>query len=122
MGERLAGLSTGPGQLTEEDDMAVSKQANPETSDVEIKELGKYVISHPLICHGNLTIRGTRILVSVILEQIADGEDWDAIERSWNGKVPREAIFEIVLLARDALIATTNEGRTATALGLLPLK
>jgi uncharacterized protein (DUF433 family) len=102
--------------------MATSEAAQPETSEVEIKELGKYVVSHPLICHGNLTIRGTRILVSVILEQVAQGTDWDTIVREWRGKVPREAIMEVVLLAREALIATTHEGRTAVGLGLLPLK
>lgn len=102
--------------------MATSEAMQPERSEVEIKELGKYVISHPLICHGNLTIRGTRILVSVILEQVAQGTDWDIIVQEWGGRVPREAIMEVVLLAREALIATTNEGRTAVGLGLLPLK
>jgi uncharacterized protein (DUF433 family) len=108
-----------PGQFAEEDDMAVSKPANPDSSEVEVKEYGKYIVADPQICHGHWTIRGTRILVSVILEQVADGEDWDAIERSWRGKVPREAIFEAVLLARDALLATTGEDRTAAGLGLL---
>jgi uncharacterized protein (DUF433 family) len=102
--------------------MAVSKPANPDSSEVDVKELGKYVVSHPRICHGNLTIRGTRILVSVILEQVARGTDWDTIVRAWGGQVPREAITEVVLLAREALIATTNDGRTAVGLGLLPLK
>src|SRR5829696_2360920 len=102
--------------------MATSEAAQPKSPKVEVKELGTYVVSHPLICHGNLPIRGTRILVSVILEQVARGTDRDTIVRDWRGKVPREAIMEVVLLAREALIATTNEGRTAVGLGLLPLK
>ena len=102
--------------------MATSEAVQPESPEVEVKEFGKYIVADPRICHGKLTIRGTRILVSVILEQVARGTDWDTIVRDWRGKVPREAIMEVVLLAREALIATTNEGRTAVGLGLSPLK
>jgi uncharacterized protein (DUF433 family) len=33
----------------------------------------------PRICNGKPVIRGTRIPVSVILEQIAEGESWEAV-------------------------------------------
>ena len=33
----------------------------------------------PSICHGKPVIKGTRIPVSVILEQIAEGETWDEL-------------------------------------------
>jgi len=36
-------------------------EANPKNEGPEVRELGKYVIAHPLICHGRLTIRGSRI-------------------------------------------------------------
>jgi len=34
---------------------------------------------NPRVCDGKPVIKGTRIPVTVILEQIADGETWDAL-------------------------------------------
>jgi uncharacterized protein (DUF433 family) len=34
---------------------------------------------NPRVCNGKPVIRGTRIPVSVILEQIAEGESWDTL-------------------------------------------
>ena len=34
---------------------------------------------NPRICNGKPVIKGTRIPVSVILEQIAEGESWEAL-------------------------------------------
>ena len=56
------------------------------------------------ICHGQPTIRGTRILVSDVLEQVADGASWDVIEEQWRGAVSHKAIAEAVRLARKALL------------------
>ncbi|MBU1615522.1 DUF433 domain-containing protein [bacterium] len=33
----------------------------------------------PKVCNGRPVIKGTRIPVSVILEQIAEGESWDTL-------------------------------------------
>jgi len=33
----------------------------------------------PRVCNGRPVIKGTRIPVSVILEQIAEGESWDEV-------------------------------------------
>ena len=33
----------------------------------------------PRVCNGKPVIKGTRIPVSVILEQIAEGESWQAV-------------------------------------------
>jgi uncharacterized protein (DUF433 family) len=98
--------------------MATSEAAQPETSEVEVKEYGKYIVADPRICHGKLTIRGTRILVSVILEQVVEGLDWDTIVAEWRGKVPKGAIHDAILLARDALLISTNERRTAADIRL----
>ena len=93
--------------------------AEEAADEVEVKILSKHIVSDPRICHGHLTIRGTRILVSVVLEQVARGDDWNTIVESWGGKVPREAITEAILVAHDALVATTGERRTSVGLGLL---
>ena len=34
---------------------------------------------NPRVCNGKPVIEGTRIPVSVIIEQIAEGESWDAV-------------------------------------------
>lgn len=80
-------------------------------TDVEIKEFGKHIVANPLICHGQWTFRGTRIMVWLVLEQLADEMPWDEIVREWRGTVPREAIPEAIQLARETLVATNDAWR-----------
>lgn len=35
----------------------------------------QYIVSDPMICHGKACIQGTRILVSVVLDNLATGFD-----------------------------------------------
>jgi len=69
-----------------------------------VKSFGKYIVADPNICHGAVTFRGTRVFVSDVLEQVAEGMKWDEIMRQWNGSVTKEAIAEAILVARDALL------------------
>jgi uncharacterized protein (DUF433 family) len=69
----------------------------------EVKELGKYIVAHPDICHGKPTFRGTRIMVWQVLEMVAKEKDWDETIRLWSGKVCREAIAEAIHVASVAL-------------------
>jgi uncharacterized protein (DUF433 family) len=85
--------------------------AEERADEVEVKVFGKYIVADPRICHGNLTFRGTRILVRVVLDQVARGLDWDTIVGEWRGNVPKEAIEEAVLLAQDALLASHEKWR-----------
>ena len=78
--------------------------AKKRTDKQAVKEIGKYIIADPKICHGALTFRGTRIMVSIVLEQVAQGLDWDRIIWEWDGKVPREAIAEAVRLAGETFV------------------
>jgi uncharacterized protein (DUF433 family) len=64
--------------------------------------IGRHIVADPAICHGQPTIRGTRILVADVLEQVAAGMAWEAITDEWRGQVPREAIAEAVRLASQA--------------------
>jgi uncharacterized protein (DUF433 family) len=64
--------------------------------------IGRYIVSDPHICHGKPTFRGTRILVSQVLEQVAAGMAWETIAEEWRGDVPKEAIAEAVRLASQA--------------------
>ncbi len=61
--------------------------------------ISSHIVADPEICHGALTFKGTRILVSGVLEQIASGMSWEVIIESWRGKINREAISEAISLA-----------------------
>lgn len=64
------------------------------------KMIRRYIVSDPRICHGKSTFRGTRVLVSQVLEQVATGMAWETITGEWRGDVPKEAIAEAVRLGR----------------------
>ncbi len=70
---------------------------------MERRELGKYIVADPMICHGKPTFRGTRIMVWQVLEMVAKEKNWDEIIRLWSGKVSREAIAEAIHVASVAL-------------------
>jgi len=64
---------------------------------------------NPSICHGKACIRGTRVMVSVILDNIAAGESPDEIMRGYH--LEREdvqaAIQYAAELARETVIPFT---------------
>ncbi|MGH9766777.1 MAG: DUF433 domain-containing protein [Blastocatellia bacterium] len=79
------------------------------------KELGEYIVADPEICHGQLTSKGTRVLVKDVLYMVAKGESWDWISDGYHG-LPLEAIAEAVRLAGDALVEKaekTHSGKSA---------
>ncbi len=74
-----------------------------------IEVMGRYVIADSNICHGKPTFRGTRILVADVLEQIANGMDWEVIIEEWRGALNGKAIAEAVRLARKAFVTHVPE-------------
>jgi uncharacterized protein (DUF433 family) len=73
------------------------------------RQLGRYIVADPAICHGQLTFRGTRIFVADVLEQVASGMAWEAIIEEWDGGITEEAIAEAVQLAARALLKHADE-------------
>jgi len=73
------------------------------------RQLGRYIVADPEICHGKLTFRGTRIFVADVLEQVASGMVWEAIIEEWDGGITEEAITEAVQLAAQALLRHVDE-------------
>lgn len=71
--------------------------------------MGRYIVSDPRICHGKPTFRRTRILVSDVLEQIADGLAWETVIQEWHGSISREAIAEALQLATRALLEHADD-------------
>ncbi len=77
------------------------------------KELGKYIVSDPKICGGDLTFKGTRVLVKDVLYFVAQGKDWDWIIAGYRHSISREAIAEAIALANEALNAGVETRRRA---------
>ena len=56
----------------------------------------------PRVCNGQPVIKGTRIPVSVILEQVAEGESWDEVLSGYP-ELRREDIQAALLYATASL-------------------
>ncbi len=67
-----------------------------------------YIIVDPGICHGKACFKGTRIMVSVILDNLAAGLSTDEILRSYPS-LSREAVNAALAyaaaLARERVVA-----------------
>ncbi len=74
-----------------------------------VKQIGRYIVADPKVCHGKLTFRGTRILVADVLGQVAAGMAWEQIVEEWRGSIPRQAIGEAVELAREVFLDHAEE-------------
>ena len=66
--------------------------------------LGEHIVVDPLVCHGRLTYKGTRIMVWQILDELEHGMSPDEIVKAWGGRVSKAAISESIRLARGALL------------------
>jgi len=63
-------------------------------------EIGKHLVVDPKICHGQLTFKGTRVLVRTVLKAFLRGESWKSVKQDWP-TVPEEAVQEALGLAID---------------------
>ena len=62
----------------------------------------------PLVCHGKACIKGTRIMVSVILDNLADGICEEEILKSYPSLKPEDikaAISYAAELSRERLVS-----------------
>jgi uncharacterized protein (DUF433 family) len=57
---------------------------------------------NPRVCNGRPVIKGTRIPVSVILEQIADGDSWDTVLSNYP-EMKKEDIQAALIYARESI-------------------
>lgn len=67
-----------------------------------------YITVDPMVCHGQACIKGTRIMVSVVLDNLADGLDIQEILKSYPS-LTKEAVLASIHyaaeLARERFIA-----------------
>jgi uncharacterized protein (DUF433 family) len=66
------------------------------------KEFGDYIVSDPEIRGGDLTFKGTRVLVKDVLYYAGQGKDWDWIVAAYRNSISREAIEEAINLTGAA--------------------
>lgn len=59
-----------------------------------------YITTDPTVCHGRACIRGTRIMVSVVLDNLAAGVNLDELLTSYPG-LRREAVQAAIAYAAD---------------------
>ena len=62
----------------------------------------KWVILDPKVCHGKPVFKGTRILVSDVLDMLASGMSIDEIVEEYP-QLTREMVLEAVALAAELL-------------------
>ena len=71
----------------------------------------EYITVDPNVCHGKACINGTRIMVSVILDNLAAGLTTEEILRSYPS-LSREAIHAAIAyaaeLARERVVAIST--------------
>ncbi|MDZ7363911.1 MAG: DUF433 domain-containing protein [candidate division KSB1 bacterium] len=66
-------------------------------------EIGRHLVRDPEIYHGELTFKGTRVPVRVVLAYAANGMSLSRIRRNWP-EVSEEAVMEALNLAKEALV------------------
>lgn len=71
--------------------------------------IGRYIVADAAVCHGQPTFKGTRILVSDVLDQVASGMAWESIVEDWHGSISQQAIKEAIDLASQALLKHADE-------------
>ena len=76
-------------------------------SKVKLMDWRDYISSDPAVCHGTACITGTRVMVTVILDNLADGLNVEDIINSYPS-VSREAVQATLQyaaeLARDRIV------------------
>lgn len=75
------------------------------------REIGRHIVIDPEIHHGAMTFRGTRIPIAYVLDDVAEGTDWETVAEHWHGSVTSEAISQAIRLAVDALLAEHGQPR-----------
>lgn len=65
----------------------------------------------PMVCHGKACIKGTRVMVSVILDNVADGESAEDIARAYRIEVAdvRACLGYAAALAKGQFIPLRSE-------------
>lgn len=69
-----------------------------------------HISTDPTVCHGKACIKGTRIMVSVILDNLASGSSVEEIVRLYPTLQPGDVVASIAYaaeLARERVVLTS---------------
>jgi uncharacterized protein (DUF433 family) len=70
-----------------------------------VKGMSERIEINPRVCGGQPVIKGTRISVATILEQLATDESWDSLLRGYP-ELTRDDIQSALEYARDSILHT----------------
>lgn len=73
-------------------------------------EWRKHITVDPNVCHGQACIKGTRVMVSVVLDNLAEGVSQDEMLRSYPSLTPEsiQAVLSYAAeLARERVVDLT---------------
>jgi uncharacterized protein (DUF433 family) len=70
-------------------------------------EIGKHLAADTRVCRGRLIFKGTRILVSDVLELTASGYTPEAIARQYRGIITARGVREALALTRRGIVRET---------------
>ncbi len=75
----------------------------------EVKEMEwrERISVDPLVCHGKACIKGTRVMVSIILDNLAEGVSQEEILKSYPSLTPADiqaAVAYAAELARERIV------------------
>ena len=73
----------------------------------------EYIAVDPRVCHGRACIKGTRIMVSIILDNLASGLTPDEVVQSYpslNREAVQAAITYAAELARERIVPVSAQG------------
>ena len=73
------------------------------------KEIGSHLVMDSEICHGKLTVKGTRIMAATVIEQLSNNKTIDQVHESWDGRLSHAAIAEIISIYAKLLFTRKNK-------------
>ena len=76
-------------------------------------EIGKHLAADTRVCGGRLILKGSRVLVSDVLELTHAGYSPEAIARQYRCIISPEAVREAVLLTRRGVVKEVVAKKTA---------
>ncbi len=77
-------------------------------------EIGKHLAADTRVCGGRLIFKGTRILVTNVLELTQAGYRPEALAQQYGGLLTAEAVREAVSLTRRRVVKEVVAKKTAT--------
>ncbi len=76
-------------------------------------EIGKHLVTDTRVCGGRLIFKGSRILVSDVLELTQAGYTPEAVAKQYRGIISSQAVREAVSLTRRGVVKEVAAKKTA---------